>query len=164
VEGTSEFTVSPGFAESGEELFAGEEDAEVESSAFLALLPFRGNFLENPTGTRRRINNRSHRLRVNNRMMKLDLHECLDQNGAVKTLNVGSSGMIPSPSACFPKKAVFQFVRSPNGGHYICAFHVTRFFFPPIPLVAKGLEGLSFGLGGTQSGLPVGHPGCAVAI
>jgi hypothetical protein len=65
----SEFTVSSDFAKLEEELFAGEEVAVIGSSAPLSLLPFLGNFRENPAGTKRSINSKSPRMRIISRMM-----------------------------------------------------------------------------------------------
>jgi hypothetical protein len=107
LEGASEVTVSSGFAEAEEELSVGEEVAELASLPFFNLRSFRGNFLENPVGTSRSINSRSPRLRINSRMIKLDLHELLDQNGTVKDLDIGSSGKISIPSAFFSIKTCF---------------------------------------------------------
>jgi hypothetical protein len=116
LEGDSEVTASPDFVVPEEEVCAGEVVADVVSSAFFSLLVFFGNFLENPAGTSRSINSKNPRLRIINRMMKLNLHECLVQNGTVKALNVGSSGMIPSPGACLRKnKSAYNSFQTQTG-------------------------------------------------
>jgi hypothetical protein len=109
LEGISEVTVSPGFGSLEEELSEVEEF--VEAAALARFLPFRGNFLENPAGTSRSTISNSPRLRISSRMMKLDLHEYLDQNGKWKDLKIGSLGLIESPGACFPRRPALKSLR-----------------------------------------------------
>jgi hypothetical protein len=109
VEGISDVTVSPGFGSLEEELSEAEEVAE--AAVFVSLLAFRGNFLENPGGTSRNRISNSPRLRISSRMMKLDLHEYLDQNGKWKDLMIGSFGVIESPGACFPRRPALKSLR-----------------------------------------------------
>jgi hypothetical protein len=65
----------------------------------------------------------------------------------------------------FPRhRARFKLIRTANDGHYICTLHLTKYFFPPIHLVEKGLKRPYFLLTLGQANIPAGQPRATIAV
>jgi hypothetical protein len=74
--------------------------------------------------------------------MSVNLREQQVQFETVIALSIGPLRKIPFPDArsLATQPPTIPFLGTTNGRHYIWAVHLTKDFFPPIPLAGKGLR------------------------